>query len=131
MIKYEKYKQTLNENSYDDNKKINLLSDVLKHGWAYAIESLNNGSSYLYWYRFFTIDLRLDSFFMSSFKNVFDAVQDGKSVKPSDLWKYQVGRDPNAENKAQLRHYIAILDRNTIEHKDTIKNWIVTHKNKV
>ena len=128
MIKYEKYKQTINENSYDDNKKINLLSDVLKHGWTYAIENLNNGASYSYWYRFFTTELKLDGFFMSSFKNAFDSVQTNRSVKPSDMWKYQVGRDPSAESKAQLRHYIAILDRNTIKYEDTIRNWIATHK---
>jgi len=74
------------------------------------------------------IELKLDGFFMSSFKNAFDSVQTNRSVKPSDMWKYQVGRDPGAESKAQLRHYIAILDRNTIKYEDTIRNWIATHK---
>lgn len=126
MLNFEEH---INESSYDHNRKINLLNDVLKNGWSYALKNLNAGE-YPYWARFFSDELKLGMDFRASFRNVFDIKSELSSNRRfvgRDVWKYQVGRDPRAEAESDLKRSILILDRNTTKYTDTIKNWIANN----
>ena len=122
------FEQHINENSYDNNRKINLLNDVLKHGWLYALRNINS-AQYRYWINFFSQELKLGVDFISTLRRVFDNNDYATSnrYKSRDIWKYQVGRDPKDEYESELNRYILLLDRYTYKYESILKDWIAAN----